>query len=106
MGVSGVRFVSDPDAGNVPLLQSLGHVCLLPLRKGAGMSSIPSKLMAYMLSARPVLATVDAESDTASAISEAQCGWAGEPENVQGLAEAMRNVAAFPAPELDRIGQH
>ena len=69
------------------------------------MSSIPSKLMAYLLSARPVLATVDAESDTARAISEAQCGWIGEPENVQGLAEKMRDVAAVPAAELDRIGQ-
>jgi glycosyltransferase involved in cell wall biosynthesis len=105
MGVSGVRFVSDPDAGNVPLIQSLGHVCLLPLRKGAGLSSIPSKLMAYLLSAKPVLATVDAESDTARAISEAQCGWVEEPENVQGLAGKMRDVLAFPAADLDRIGQ-
>jgi len=105
LGVSGVRFVSDPDAGNVPLLQSLGHVCLLPMRKGAGMSSIPSKLMAYLLSAKPVLAAVDAHSDTARAISEAQCGWLVEPGNVQGLAMKMAEVAALPPAVLEAMGQ-
>jgi len=105
MGVSGVRFVSDPDAGNVPLLQSLGHVCLLPLRKGAGLSSIPSKLIAYMLSAKPVLATLDAGSDTARCIQEAQCGWVGEPEHVEWLAAKMAEVAALPSAVLEAMGQ-
>jgi glycosyltransferase involved in cell wall biosynthesis len=101
----GVQFVSDPDASKVPLLQSLGHICLLPLRKGAGMSSIPSKLMAYLLSANPVLATVYAESDTARCIQEAQCGWVGEPENVEWLTKQMREVAAMPTAELEAMGQ-
>ena len=105
LAVSGVRFVSDPNAGNVPMLQSLGHVCLLPLRKGAGMSSIPSKLMAYLLSAKPVLATVDAESDTARAVSEAQCGWVGEPENIKSLAMKMAQVAGLPPAVLVAMGQ-
>jgi len=105
MGVSGVRFVSDPDAGNVPLLQSLGHVCLLPLRKGAGLSSIPSKLIAYMFSAKPVLATLDAGSDTARCLQEAQCGWVGEPEHVEWLAAKMAEVAALPSAVLEAMGQ-
>ncbi len=104
-GVSGVRFVSDPDAAKVPLLQSLGHVCLLPLRKGAGMSSIPSKLMAYLLSAKPVLAAVDTGSDTARTISEAQCGWVGEPEHAEWLAAKMTVVAALPSGDLSAMGQ-
>jgi hypothetical protein len=105
MGVSGVLFVSDPEASNVPLLQSLGHVCLLPLRAGAGLSSIPSKLMAYLLSAKPVLATLDAGSDTARCIQEAQCGWVGEPEQVEWLARKMAEVAALPTAVLEAMGQ-
>jgi len=103
--VSNVRFVSDPEAANVPLLQSLGHVCLLPLRKGAGMSSIPSKLMAYLLSAKPVLATMDAGSDTARCIRDGDCGWVGEPEQVSWLGAKMAEVATLPAAELAGIGQ-
>jgi len=105
LGAGDVRFISDPEAGNVPLLQSLGHVCLLPLRKGAGMSSIPSKLMAYLLSAKPILATVDAESDTARCIQEAQCGWVGGPENAEWLAGKMGEVAAMPQAVLNEMGK-
>jgi glycosyltransferase involved in cell wall biosynthesis/GNAT superfamily N-acetyltransferase len=105
LGASAVRFVSDPDAGHVPLLQSLGHVCLLPLRKGAGLSSIPSKLIAYLLSAKPVLATLDAGSDSARFLHEAQCGWVGEPENFEWLAAKMAQIAALPPPVLETMGQ-
>jgi glycosyltransferase involved in cell wall biosynthesis len=103
--LSGVQFVSDPEVANVPLLQSLGHVCLLPLRRGAGMSSIPSKLMAYLLSAKPVLATLDAASDTARCLRQARCGWVGEPEDLQWLAAKMAEVAALPAAELAAMGE-
>jgi glycosyltransferase involved in cell wall biosynthesis len=105
LGAERVRFISSPEVENVPLLQSLGHVCLLPLRKGAGMSSIPSKLLAYMLSAKPVLATVDAQSDTARCIREADCGWVGEPEDVKWLSHLMTDVAGMPSPTLEAIGR-
>jgi glycosyltransferase involved in cell wall biosynthesis len=105
LGVSGVLFISDPDVGNVPLLQSLAHVCLLPLRKGAGMSSMPSKLPAYMFSAKPVLATVDEGSDTARCIRDANCGWVGDPENVFWLAGKMAEVTAMPVDALSLLGQ-
>lgn len=105
LGASEVRFISDPDAANVPALQSLGHVSLLPVRKGAGMSSVPSKLMAYFLSGRPVLACVDAQSDTARCIREAGCGWVGEPENASWLAAKMHEVAALAPSLLENVGQ-
>ncbi|MGO9202633.1 MAG: glycosyltransferase family 4 protein [Limisphaerales bacterium] len=105
LGDRNIRFISDPEAENVPLLQSLAHVCLLPLKRGAAMSSIPSKLPAYMFSAKPVLASVDSQSDTARAVAEARCGWVEEPEDVQALARRMREVQAMPMAEIDRLGQ-
>lgn len=62
-------------------------------------------LKAYWLSAKPVLATLDTNSDTARAISEAQCGWVGEPENIQGLAMKMAEVAALLSAVLEAMGQ-
>lgn len=88
-----VRFISDPDVANVPQLLSMGDVCLLPMRMGAGTSSLPSKLMAYLLARRPVLASVDADSDAARCIREAECGWILPPDDVAGLAAGMRAVA-------------
>jgi glycosyltransferase involved in cell wall biosynthesis len=105
IGARNIQFISDPDVENVPLIQSLGHVYLLPMRKVAGLSSIPSKLMAYLFSQRPVLATVDAESDTARCIRDANCGWVGEPENVHWLADKMTEVSSIPESALSVLGQ-
>ncbi|OGV68946.1 MAG: hypothetical protein A2283_16885 [Lentisphaerae bacterium RIFOXYA12_FULL_48_11] len=104
IGCNGIKFVSPVNVENAPLIQSMAHVCLLPLRKGAGMSSIPSKLPAYMFSAKPILATVDAESDTARFIMEAQCGWVGEPENVEWLSKKMTEITTIPADVLSEMG--
>jgi glycosyltransferase involved in cell wall biosynthesis len=106
LNISGIHFVSDPDAANVPLLQSMAHVCLLPMKSGTGMSSIPSKLPAYLFSAKPILATVDPASDTARLIQEAQCGWIGEAENLDWLASKMVEVVAFSDVELKTRGSN
>lgn len=104
LGVRNVRFVSDPEVANVPLLQALGHVCLLPVRRGAAFSSIPSKLMAYMLAGNPVLATVDFESDTARCVHNARCGWVGEPENIGWLAAKMAELLTYSSEILKGMG--
>ena len=83
----------------------MAHVSLLPVKPGGGASSVPSKLMAYMLAGRPVMATVDADSDTAIAIREAGCGWVGPPENADWLTSAMASVIAMSLPELAALGR-
>lgn len=103
--LSGVYFVSDPESAHVPLMQNMAHVCMLPMKRGAGMSSIPSKLPSYLFSARAVIATVDSESDTANFVRQAKCGWVGEPENITWLADKMKEVFLLPADMIEIIGQ-
>ncbi|QWV95960.1 glycosyltransferase family 4 protein [Geomonas nitrogeniifigens] len=104
LGAANVYFISDHDADNVPLIQEMAHVCMLPVKRGAAASSIPSKLPAYMFSGKPVLATVDDGSDTARAIREAEGGWVGPPEDPEWLAAQMRAAAAAEPTELARLG--
>ncbi len=99
-----VRFISDPAASNVPGLLSLADVCLLPMRKGAGASSLPSKMMAYMLAGKPILASVDEDGDAARCIREAGCGWIVQPDNAQALAEGFLAVHAIDWPALAKMG--
>ena len=63
-------------AGKVPETQAQADVMLLPVKKGFANSSVPSKLIAYMFSAKPIIASVDAESDTAECITTSGAGWA------------------------------
>jgi len=105
LNLSNVHFISDTDSTNVPLLQSMADVCLLPMKRGTGMSSIPSKLPSYLFSAKPVIATVDRDSDTSTFIHESGCGWVGDAEDIDWLADKMSEVAKLPAQQLDEIGQ-
>ena len=105
LGAANVLFIAEPDATRVPLLQSMAHIFLLPLKRGVGTSSIPSKLPAYLFSAKPILATIDADSDSAEIIRQAGCGWVGEPENEEWLSARMREAAALPLNELEQRGR-
>lgn len=89
-----IEFWDVPN-GKVPEIQSKADVMMLPIKKGAASSSIPSKLPAYMFSAKPIIGCVDEDSDTANAIKEADCGWVIEPENVDKLAATMKMVTAL-----------
>lgn len=101
-----IRFIPCPDVRNVPLLQSMADVCLLPMRKGNGLTSIPSKLPAYMFSGKPVLAAADSPSDTARAIGDAHCGWVVEPDNEDALGRQMNLVRSQAADELEQLGKN
>ncbi len=99
-----VQFISDPEVAHVPMLQSLADVCLLPLKRGAAYSSVPSKLSAYMLSGKPVLAAVDADSDSARLIRAAECGCVVEPEDVETLAQKMHELHSWAPGALAAAG--
>ncbi len=105
MGMSTIEFWSVPD-GKVPEIQAKADIMLLPIKKGAASSSIPSKLPAYMFSKRPIIASVDPDSDTARVIYAADCGWVLQPEEISSLTKMMRNVAFISKDELLRMGEN
>lgn len=96
----------DVPAGKVPETQSKADVMCLPVKKGYAMSSIPSKLPAYMFSKKPVLASVDDGSDTAACIRDNNAGWVALPEDVHSIASAMKCAAALSRDELTTIGNN
>ncbi|MEI8122199.1 MAG: glycosyltransferase family 4 protein [bacterium] len=106
LGSTSIYFISDPDVSHTPHLLGMANACLLPMQKGSASSSIPSKLMAYMLSGQPIITSVDTDSDTARCIREADCGWVGQPENIEWLACKMREVSALPSSNLSLLGSN
>lgn len=106
LGVDNVVFISDPEIGNVPAIQAMADVCLLPLKPLAGVGSVPSKLPAYMFSAKPILCTADAEAKTARCVIEARCGWVGPAGDAKWLSAMMRMTQAMPAGDLGALGKN
>ena len=100
-----VEFVTVAD-GKVPEIQSKADVMLLPIKKGAASSSIPSKLPAYMFSKKPIIASVDLDSDSAKAINTANSGWVIEPEDEVVLAKTMKVASLLSRKELNIKGEN
>jgi len=78
---------------------------VLPTRGRQSLASVPSKLISYMLAARPIIALADRESDLARVVQLSDCGWVVPPDLPAALAERLRTVTALPAQELARRGQ-
>lgn len=98
-----IEFWDVPN-GKVPEIQSKADVMLLPIKRGAASSSIPSKLPAYMFSAKPIIGCMDADSDTAEAIKESKGGYVIEPENPQVLCDMMRKMVSMKSEDLTAMG--
>jgi glycosyltransferase involved in cell wall biosynthesis len=88
----------------VSRLQSQANVLLLPLKKGISLTATPSKLTAYMFSAKPVLACVEKESDTAKIIDGCKGGLISEPENIEQLAATMQQISKLSQVALKEMG--
>lgn len=100
-----IEFWDVPD-GKVPEIQSYADIMILPIKKGSASSSIPSKLPAYMFSKKPIIACVDAESDTANAISSSNCGWVLAAEDSNSLSEKMQYIVSLSNEVLEEKGEN
>jgi glycosyltransferase involved in cell wall biosynthesis len=96
----------DAPSDQVHEIQSQADVLLLPLRKAVALRCFPSKFPAYLFSKRPVLACVEHGSDVELSIRIANCGWAVEPEDKEGLVEHFKSIAQIPADILDEKGRN
>ncbi len=103
LDIKNVEFWEVP-AGEVANTQNKADVMILPIMKGFSYSSIPSKLPAYMFSARPILACVDKGSDTSHSIIKADCGWTIMPEDSVLLAQTMKNIMTYDRKTLSDMG--
>lgn len=99
-----IKFIDAPAEKTVQL-QAQSDILLLTLKKGVAKLALPSKLPAYMFSSKPILASIERDSDSARAILDAGCGWVVEPESVEKMSESMKRVAKADKDELNRMGE-
>jgi len=102
--LSNVRFFYPLLRHQVSEVQAAANLMVLPMRRSAALTSVPSKLIAYMLSAKPVLAAVDENSDTAKVIHDAKCGVCVTPEDPEAMAAKIRELLQMQE-ELIQMGQ-
>jgi glycosyltransferase involved in cell wall biosynthesis len=79
-------------------------VLVLPTQGSQSSASVPSKLLSYLLAARPVLACVLPECDTARMIKEAGCGWIVPPGDSTILARKIVELTFLPRQNIYKMG--
>jgi colanic acid biosynthesis glycosyl transferase WcaI len=88
-GLHNLRFLPFQPRERLSAVQATADVSLVTLAPGRGKTSVPSKVLGYMAAARPVIAAVDEDCDTAGLIKKAACGLVALPGNGQELSEAV-----------------
>jgi colanic acid biosynthesis glycosyl transferase WcaI len=89
LGLKNVRFLPFQPREALPWLRAASDVQVSLYRRGAAMSSLPSKVYEIMASGRPVLASAEVGSSTWDLIEATGCGLCVEPEDGGRLAEAV-----------------
>lgn len=90
----------------VAFVQSQVDVLVLALPKGNGNLCLPSKMTSYMLSGKPVLASVDEDSATTRYIQEADCGIAVRPDDLEAIKEGFITFSKISKENLLKKGDN
>ena len=77
---------------SVPQIYATSDVCLVPLKRGTAQETFPSKIYSIMAAGRPVIASVDPDSELAWVVERAECGWAVPPDDAEALATAIKSA--------------
>lgn len=99
MGLENVKF-DFVKRDQIAKVQSQASVLVLALPSGNGNLCLPSKMTSYMLSGKPILASVDQDSATTRYIVDAQCGLSVEPDSISSLVEGFRKMTAMSYDQL------
>jgi glycosyltransferase involved in cell wall biosynthesis len=99
-----VDFGGTFQASETLTILGAGDILILPTQGDQSLVSMPSKLISYMMSGRPVLAIARRESDIARAVMEAGCGWVVEPGDPAALQRQLEMAAGIERSELTRMG--
>lgn len=93
LGLSNIRFLPFQPRERLAEMQATADVGLVTLSPGRGRTSVPSKVLGYMAAGRPVIGSVDADSDTAKEIETAACGLVVPPGDSAALAQSIALLA-------------
>jgi colanic acid biosynthesis glycosyl transferase WcaI len=88
-------------------LLATGDIHLVPLRRGLGRVSVPSKTYSILAAARPVVASIDPGTAIATLLTDTASGIAVAPDDLDALIGALRVLLDDPrrAAEMGQRGR-
>ncbi|HMR68086.1 MAG TPA: glycosyltransferase family 4 protein [Anaerolineae bacterium] len=105
LGLSNVIFLPFQPREQLPAMYATADISLVVLKQGIGAESVPSKAYTILASGRPLIAAIDAGSETQRLIEAAGCGLWTPPEQIGALAEAICSLYHQPGLR-DQLGRN
>lgn len=104
MGLSNVTF-GFVSRNEIPAVQAAASVLVLALPIGNGNLCLPSKLTSYLLSGRPVLASVDQDSSTKRILEGEGCGKTVVPDDKEAFIAGFKFFADKTHEQMTKMGE-
>jgi colanic acid biosynthesis glycosyl transferase WcaI len=98
--IANVRFADYIEPERLSELLATGDVHVVPLRRGLGRVSVPSKTYSIMAAGRPVVASIDPGTAVPQILAESGGGIAVAPDDAAAFTAAIRSLVDDP--ELGR----
>ena len=99
-------FFGEVPNGKVAEVQNQADILILALKTGTGKLGLPSKLVSYMQSGKPVIASLELDSATAHIIEDAKCGQCVEADCEEKLANLIKEMLSMSSEELQEMGRN
>jgi colanic acid biosynthesis glycosyl transferase WcaI len=102
-GMSNVVFVDMQPSERLGEVLAAADVHLVPLKRGLGSTSVPSKIYSILAAGRPFVASVDEGTELTRLAHASGAGIAVPPEDAEALTKAIRRCVEVPD-EAERMG--
>jgi colanic acid biosynthesis glycosyl transferase WcaI len=100
-----MQFLSLQPRESLPIQLAAADALVVTQRKTVTDVVFPGKLLYYMAASRPIIAAVNADSETGRFVSDHQVGLVVPPEDPKALAEAIQYLQTNRT-EVVRLGQN
>ena len=97
LNLENVRFLPLQPKESLSEMFSAADVLLLNQVPGLADVVLPSKLLTYMAAGRPIIASIDPDSESANYVRKAECGLVILPQKPDLLAKAITRVVDSPS---------
>jgi len=101
-----IKFIAPWPEKMTSLVLRAADILILPTITSQSKVSVPSKILTYMLSARPVIVIAEEKTEIAKIIIDSNCGWIVEPDNRLSFYEVARNAINLSSHEKNILGQN
>ncbi len=91
-GLDNIEFYPMQPADMAVHIYSMANVNIVPLKKGAIRTALPSKIPACLSCGRPMIACVDTDSEFARTLAKYGAGVIVSPDNADELSEAILRI--------------